>query len=57
MTKKRLNWRKIWKEFYDWYNVRSEGSCAWNRQMRVIADLVESDRNEKPEERKRKTVK
>ena len=50
---KTLHWEKIWKEF----DERIRFGSQWEDQKRIIVELVEKDRNEKPEERKRKTVK
>ena len=53
MKEKRLNWREIWKVF----EKRTETYPEWDEQKKIIVELVEDARNEKSQERKRKTVK
>ena len=59
MTKKRLNWREIWKRFDKWCTgeERRISGTTWEFQQKKIAELVEETRNEEFQERKRKTRK
>ena len=41
---KTLNWEKIWKEF----DERIRFGSQWEDQKRIIVELVEKGRNEKP---------